>query len=122
MGELCRPDHIASGIIDHGQSGGLAARIDLESKGRNGHLRLRFLHDEGKWVATQYSGMAGGEQKPRSSGMHWIQGSAPLVDNKDVGHYGQLRNVSVCTGKVVLVKDSRWFSARRTGSTPRRPV
>jgi hypothetical protein len=117
MGDLGGPDHVSGGVMDDRQSGGLAARIDLEAEGSDGHFRLRFLQDEGKGVATQHGGMAGGQQKPRSSWVHRIERSTVLVDDKDVRHH-QLRNVSVYTGKVVLVKDSRWFGARRTGWTP----
>jgi hypothetical protein len=55
MGELPRPDHLAGGVVDQRQTGGLRPRINLEpQRFRRRCLHTLVLEDDGKRVPAPH--------------------------------------------------------------------
>jgi hypothetical protein len=105
MEEFCGKENFATGIIDQGQPGRLAARIDLESQRPHLWLLDGHLEDQGERISPRHGCLARCQQQACISRMNGIERLVVLIDKKGVAH----ERASCFQGKVRLDKVSNGF-------------
>ena len=80
------PHHLPGGVMDHGQSRGLGARVDFDPQRLWTGIRHNGLEDEGEGIATEHGGAPAREQQAGAAWMHRSERRPLLIDDQHARH------------------------------------